>query len=161
GHGDQVSAHPDYSRQQFGGAVGGPFIKDKLFGFFALERERESQGLQESVDPYNQLVLAQSAGLAAQPAAVIPRPFYEWGYNGRMDWSINKNNNAYISYTSQVNDSLNDQSDGTGDLTNGNFTRNHLQLANFTLNSVLPNNLINQFTFGYQYWNNLIDSDIS
>jgi hypothetical protein len=161
GHGGQVSAHPDYSRQQFGGAVGGPFIKDKLFGFFALERERESQGLQESVDPYNQLVLAQSAGLAAQPAAVIPRPFYEWRYNGRMDWSINKNNNAYISYTSQVNDSLNDQSDGTGDLTNGNFTRNHLQLANFTLNSILPNNLVNQSTFGYQYWNNLIDSSIS
>ena len=161
GGGGQVSAHPDYSRQQFGGSVGGPFIKDKLFGFFALERERESQGLQESVDPYNQLVLAQGAGLAAQPAAVIPRPFYEWRYNGRMDWSINKNNNAYISYTSQVNDSLNDQSDGTGDLTNGNFTRNHLQLANFTLNSLLPNNLINQFTFGYQYWNNIIDSSIS
>jgi hypothetical protein len=161
GAGGQVSAHPDYSRQQFGGSIGGPILKDKLFGFFALERERESQGLQESVDPYNQLVLAQNAGLAAQPAAVIPRPFYEWRYNGRMDWSINKNNNAYISYTSQVNDSLNDQSDGTGDLTNGNFTRNHLQLANFTLNSVLPNNLINQFTFGYQYWNNLIDSSIS
>jgi len=161
GHGGQVSAHPDYSRQQFGGSVGGPILKDKLLGFFALERERESQGLQESVDPYNQLVLAQNAGLAAQPAAVIPRPFYEWRYNGRMDWTINKSNNAYISYTSQVNDSLNDQSDGTGDLTNGNFTRNHLQIANFTLNSLLPNNYVNQFTFGYQYWNNLIDSDIS
>jgi hypothetical protein len=60
-----------------------------------------------------------------------------------------------------VNDSLNDQSDGTGDLTNGNFTRNHLQIANLTLNSVLPHNTVNQFTFGYQFWNNLIDSSIS
>jgi hypothetical protein len=161
GSGGQVSAHPDYSRQQFGGSVGGPFIKDKLFGFFAIERERETQGLQESVDSFNQLVLAQGAGLAAQPAISIPRPFYEWRYNGRMDWTINNRNTAYVSYTSQANNSLNDQSDGTGDLTNGNFTVNHLQIANLTVNSILPHNAVNQFTFGFQYWNNLIDSTIS
>src|SRR6266404_7171894 len=160
-HGGQISSHPDYSRQQFGGSVGGPFIKDKLFGFFAIERERESQGLQESIDAYSQLVLAQGAGLAAQPAAVIPRPFYEWRYNGRMDWTINNRNTAYVSYSSQANNSLNDQSDGTGDLTNGNFTVNHLQLANFTVNSILPHDAVNQFTFGFQYWNNVIDSTIS
>src|SRR6201984_183379 len=38
GSGGQVSAHPDYSRQQFGGSIGGPFIKDTLFGFFAFRR---------------------------------------------------------------------------------------------------------------------------
>src|SRR5882724_527049 len=161
GQGGQVSAHPAYSRQQFGGSVGGPFVKDKLFGFFAIERERETQGLQESVDSFNQLVLAQGAGLAAQPALSIPRPFYEWRYNGRMDWTINNRNTSYISYTSQANNSLNDQSDGTGDLTNGNFTVNHLQLANFTVNSILPHDAVNQFTFGFQYWNNVIDSTIS
>src|SRR6266700_2908772 len=160
-HGGQVSSHPDYSRQQFGGSIGGPFVKDKLFGFFAIERERESQGLQESINAFNQLVLAQGAGLAAQPAAVIPRPFYEWRYNGRLDWTINNRNTAYVSYTSQANNSLNDQSDGTGDLTNGNFTVNHLQLANFTLNSVLSDTTVNTATFGFQYWNNLIASKIS
>src|SRR5205814_7474522 len=30
-----------YSRQFFGGSVGGPIAKDKLFGFFAFERQRE------------------------------------------------------------------------------------------------------------------------
>ena len=157
----QVLEHPDYSRQQFGGSIGGPFVKNKLFGFFAIERERESQGLAESAQSFNELSLAKGAGLAAQPAAVIPRPFYEWRYNGRADWTINSRNNAYISYSAQVNDSLNDQSDGKGDLTNGNFTRNHLQAANLTINSILANNAVNQFTFGYQFWNNLIDSSIS
>jgi outer membrane receptor protein involved in Fe transport len=161
GTGGETPAHPDYSRQQFGGSIGGPFIKDKLFGFFAIERERESQGLAETGTSYSELVLAKNAGLAAQPAAVIPRPFYETRYNGRLDWTINASNTAYVSYNSQANNSLNDQSDGTGDLTNGNFTRNHMQLANFTLNSVLSSTLVNQFTAGYQYWNNLIASNIS
>lgn len=153
--------HPDYSRQFFGGSVGGPIAKDKLFGFFALERERESQGLEETTGAYNELVIAKNNGLAAEPATVIPRPFYEYRYNGRMDWTINNNNNAYISYTSQANNSLNDQSSGIADLTNGNYTINHLQIANLTVNSILPNNAVNQFTFGFQYWNNLIASNIS
>lgn len=82
GTGGSTSQHPDYSRQQFGGSVGGPFKRDKLFGFFAIEREREDQGLAESGTSYSELVLAKGAGLAAEPAQVIPRPFYETRYNG-------------------------------------------------------------------------------
>jgi len=161
GIGGRTTAHPDYSRQQFGGSVGGPLKKDKLFGFFAIERERESQGLAETGTSYSELVLAKSAGLAAQPASSIPRPFYETRYTGRLDWTINTKNTAYVSYNSQGNNSLNDQSDGTGDLTNGNFTTNHLLLANLSWNSILSNSMVNQFTVGYQYWNNLIASHIS
>jgi len=45
------------------------------------------------------------------------------------------------------------------DLSEGNFTKNKLQLINLTLNSALTSNLVNSFTVGYQYWHNLIDSD--
>lgn len=159
GDGTTITAHPDYSRQFFGGSVGGPFIKDKLFGFFAIERQRESQGLSESGNSYDELVLAHDNGFPqAEPALVIPRPFHEWRYNGRADWTINNRNTAYVSYSSQSNDSLNDQADGTQDLTAGNFTVNHLQIANVTLTSQLSNNMVNQFTAGFQYWNNLIAS---
>ena len=149
---------PDYSRQFFGGSIGGPIKKDKLFAFWAMERQRESQGLSESGTSYAELVLAQQAGLDAQPAKTIPRPFHEWRYNGRLDWTINSRNNAYVSYSSQANDSLNDQADGTQDLTAGNFTLNHLQIANVTLTSQLSSSAINTFTAGFQYWNNLIAS---
>src|SRR6266852_6278112 len=96
---------PPYSRQWFGGSIGGPIKKDKLFAFFAYERQRE-----------------------------------------------------HTSLATQANNSLNDQSNGFFDLTEGNFTKNHLQIANFTLNSAFSPTLLNQFTAGWQYWNNLIDS---
>jgi len=141
-----IPSHPDYTRQQFGGSVGGPFRKDKLFGFFAIEREREHQAQTVDATSFNELTLAKANGFADQPAATIPRPFFEWRYNARLDWVINSKNSAYLSYTSQVNDSLNDQSDATFDLTEGNFTKNHLIVSNFTLNSILSPTLVNQFT---------------
>src|SRR3984957_6902870 len=161
GDGTSTAQSPDYSRQFFGGSVGGPLVKDKLFGFFAIERQRESQSLSEATTAYNELVLAQQNGLAAEPALALPRPFLDGRYNARLDYSFNNRNTAYISYSSQANDSLNDQAGDTGHLTEGNFATNHLQIANFTLNSQLSNSLVNQFTFGYQYWNNLIASKIS
>ncbi len=161
GTGGYTLAHPAYSRQQFGGSVGGPVKKDKLFFFFAIERQRENQTLEETGTAYNELMLAKSAGLAAQPATSIPTPFYETRYNGRVDWTINSKNSLYASYSAQTNNSLNDQSTGTGDLTNGNFTTNHLIVANVTLNSLISPTAVNQFTAGYQYWNNLIASNIS
>jgi hypothetical protein len=156
----EAGTKPPYERQFFGGSVGGPIIKDKLFGFFAIERQREQTSFAESPDALAQLTAAAGAGLAAQPSPIIPTPFYENRYNGRLDYHFSDRETAYLSYTSQANNSENDQSNGTGDLTEGNFTKNHLQVANFTLNSVLNPTLINSFTFGYQFWNNIIDSTL-
>jgi outer membrane receptor protein involved in Fe transport len=152
-----------YSRQFFGGSVGGPIVKDKLFGFFAIERQREHTSISEDSSALSELQIAEASKIfvpAPQPSAIIPRPFFETRYNGRMDYRFNDRETAYISYTSQANDSLNDQSSQTGDLTEGNFTKNHLQAANFTLNSVLSNTLVNSALVGYQYWNNIIDSTL-
>src|SRR5438552_6066402 len=49
-----------YSRQFFGGSIGGPFIKDKMFGFFALERQREHTSKPENPDAFTELNLVKS-----------------------------------------------------------------------------------------------------
>ena len=156
GDGTTTSANPPYERQFFGGSVGGPIKKDKFFGFFAFERQREHTSIAEQPQALSELSLVTNLG--AQPAATIPTPFFENRINGRLDFTINPRHSAYLSVTSQSNNSLNDQSGATFDLTEGNFTVNHLQAANLTLNSSLTPTMVNQFTAGFQYWNNLIDS---
>ena len=151
-----TSINPPYSRQWFGGSIGGPLKKDKLFAFFAIERQREHTSIAEEPTALTQLNLVTSLG--AQPSATVPTPFFENRIAGRMDWTINNKHSAYLSVATQGNNSLNDQSNGTFDLTEGNFTVNHMQIANVTINSAFSNTLVNQFTAGFQYWNNLIDS---
>src|SRR6478609_1559076 len=156
GDGTTSSINPPYSRQWFGGSVGGPINKDKFFGFFAFERQREHTAIAESPTAFQQLSLVTALG--AQPASTIPTPFFENRLNGRLDYVFNPKHSAYLSVTTQANNSLNDQSNRFFDLTEGNFTVNHLQVANLTVNSSLAPTLVNQFTVGFQYWNNLIDS---
>jgi hypothetical protein len=156
GDGTTSTIKPDYSRQWFGGSIGGPIKKDKLFVFFAMERQREHTALAESPQAFQELSLVTNLG--AQPSTTIPTPFFENRINGRLDYTFNSKNSAYFSVTTQANNSLNDQSNGFFDLTEGNFTKNHLQIANLSINSALSPTLVNQFTLGFQYWNNLIDS---
>lgn len=146
-----------FSRQQYGGSFGGPIVKDDTFAFFAIERTRELTQLPVNQTAYNNLVLA--APLGAVPTLSIPTPYNDQRYTGRLDHRFSPSESFFFTYNSQANRGLNDQAASTNDLTAGNFTTNQLILSNATLNSVLSPSMVNSFTAGFQYWNNLIDSN--
>src|SRR5215510_1698304 len=146
-----------FSRQQFGGAIGGPIYKDKDFFFFAIERQREITNIVANPTAVTELGLVKNLG--AQPAAIIPTPYRDLRYNFRFDHRFNESHSLFLTYNDQYNKGFNDQITQQSDLTAGNFTTNKLQLANLTVNSVLTPTVVNALTFGYQYWNNLIDTE--
>lgn len=148
-----------YSRQQYGGSFGGPIKKDKTFVFFALERQRELSVVTVTAKAFNELTLAKPLG--AQPATTLPTPYNDQRYNGRLDHRFSNSESLSITYNNQENRGLNDQAGSTNDLTAGNFTTNRLLLTNVALNSVFTPTIVNTVTFGYQYWNNLIDAKTS
>ncbi len=150
------NSKPAYSRQQYGGFFGGRIRRDKDFGFFAYEGLRERSSISVDSNTVAELTLAKSIG--AIPLTAIPTPYDEKRYNGRIDHQFNDKERAYISYSAQDNKSNNDQSTNQVDQTEGNFTINDLILTNLTLSSVLTPKAVNNFTAGFQYWNNLIDS---
>ncbi len=148
-----------FNRKQFGGSIGGPINKGEhpTFFFFALERQNEKTAIPVAPDAFAELSLV--TGLGAQPVAQIPTPYHDTRWNARIDHTFNAKNNLFVSYSDQRNRGLNDQASQRVDLTEGNFTTNKLILANVTLNSVLSSTVVNSATVGYQYWNNLIDTD--
>jgi hypothetical protein len=159
---------PDYSRQQYGGAFGGPIRKDKDFGFFAYEGLRERSSISVTPQAFNDLTIVSQVAtqqpnlfaVAPQPTRTIPTPFDEKRYNGRIDHNFNDKHKAFVSYTAQDNKSNNDQDNSKTDLTQTNVTLNDLILTNFTLSSLFTPNLVNNFTTGFQYWNNLIKATV-
>lgn len=165
-----LKSKPPFNRKQWGGSIGGPlyfprfgeggkgyFGDHKTYFFFALERQNEATTIPVASDAFAELQLVQSLG--ASPAAFLPTPYKDWRVNARIDHTFNSKHNAFVSYSDQKNLGLNDQATARVDLTQGNFTKNRLILGNFTLNSTLSNTVVNAFTAGYQYWNNLIDSE--
>ncbi len=153
-----------FSRQQFGGSIGGPVKKDKTFLFFALERSREDTSINANSSAFTNAQAFASAGpapygLTPLPTQTISTPYFDWRYNGRLDHRINDKNNLSLSYSNQNNIGNNDQATATSDGSQTNFTTNQLIIANASLNSVLSPSIVNSATVGYQYWNNLISAD--
>jgi len=165
-----IKSKPPFNRKQWGGSISGPlniprfgeggpthYHPENTFFFFALEHQKEATSIPVASDAFAELQLVQSLG--AQPATVLPTPYKDWRVNARIDHTFNSKHNIFFAYNDQTNLGLNDQATSRVDLTQGNFTHNRLILANTVLNSSLSSSTVNAFTFGYSYWNNLIDSE--
>jgi hypothetical protein len=140
---------PKFSRQEIGGSLGGPVVKDKLFFFFALEGFRERQNVR--INPN-----ALTAGLQLIPGVQfvpeVPTPYNDILLSAKVDHKISDKQSMFYRYSYQKNDSENDQITipPVTDLTGGNTSNNKLHsfVVNHTYN-ITPNAL-NQFTFHAQ-----------
>ncbi|HYX29571.1 MAG TPA: TonB-dependent receptor [Pyrinomonadaceae bacterium] len=172
----KLTTKPPFNRKIFGGSIGGPlyfprfgeggrstYNDHKTFFFFAIERQKEATSIPVAADAFAELSLVANFpnpyGIpGAVPSAIIPLPYEDTRVNVRIDHTFNTKHSMFVSYNDQKNLGENDQSGQRNDLSQGNFTKNRLQLANFTLNSAFSSSVVNAATVGYQYWNNLIDT---
>jgi len=146
-----------FSRQQFGGSFGGPIKTDRFFFFGTYERTREETSFNVDQAVFDQLSLASSVG--AKPIKVVPTPYRDNLWQARLDGKLSDKHTGFVKWAEQRNRVLNDQG-GITDETGGNFNRNNLLQGVLGLSSSITPALVNQFTFAYQYWNNLIDTDV-
>lgn len=148
------SEKPDFSRQEFGGSIGGRIIRDKLFFFGAIERFRERQNL--LVQDQQLVQIAAIPGIT--PSQIIPTPYNDTLLSIKVDNQISDKQSMFYRYSYQKNDSPNDQFDITvpADLLGGNTNNN--ELHSFVINhtySLSPTKL-NQFSFQFQDFENAI-----
>jgi hypothetical protein len=146
-----------FSRQQFGGSFGGPIKTDRFFFFGNYERTREETSFNVDQAIFDELSAAASIG--AKPLKVVPTPYRDTLWQARLDGKLSDKHTGFVKWAEQRNRVLNDQG-GITDETGGNFNRNNLLQGVLGLNSSITPAVVNQFTFAYQYWNNLIDTDV-
>ena len=154
-----IAPRPDYekpyfARQEFGGSLGGPIIKDKTFYFFALERFRERQNIAVlgSAIPELQAIPGNEF------VPVIPQPYDDTLLTAKVDHRLNNAQNLFLRYSYQGSDAPNDQINNPArtDLSGGNQTTNRLHsfVANHTYN--VSSNALNTFIFHFQDFKNEI-----
>lgn len=146
--------NPAYNRQEFGGSIGGPIRRDKLFFFGAFERFRERT--------QTPIFAGAAADLRAIPGVSfvdeIPTPYDDTLITAKIDHKATSRQALFYRFSFQDNKSPNDQvtNPARTDLSGGNRTSNRLYsfLANHTYN-FSPTSL-NQFVFHFQDFKNEI-----
>jgi hypothetical protein len=146
--------NPPFQRQEFGGSIGGPIKRDKLFYFFALERFRERQE--------TPIFASAVAELQAIPGVnfvpVIPTPYDDTLLTAKVDHKATSKQSMFYRFSFQDNKSPNDQvtNPARTDLSGGNKTTNRLYsfLGNHTY-QIRPT-VLNQFAFHFQDFKNEI-----
>ncbi|HST50524.1 MAG TPA: TonB-dependent receptor [Pyrinomonadaceae bacterium] len=153
--GDAVK--PPFSRQQFGGSIGGPIKKDKAFFFGTVEHTRERGNSIVPGDTRAEISLLEPFGYKA--VQFFPQPFNDTQYTIKGDFNLNKKHTLVTRFAGQNNNALNDQAGFLivlTDLSGGNKTLNTLYsfLANETW--AVNTRTVNQFTYQYSTFDNQI-----
>lgn len=144
-----------FDRQQFGGTLGGPIRKDKLFFFTNYEYNN-----QDGSSIHLPLIAPSFAGFTSSP-------FNETLFTTKVDWNINSLTNSYFRYSLNDNDNNVPFPPGTGivprESTSGIFGSNNQVVLNkthgfvFGLARTFSPNVTNSFVYSLNDFHNRVD----
>lgn len=113
--------NPPYDREQFGGSIGGPIIKDRLFFFGGAERVQENRVKPYPANAFTQATTLKQAltalttcpmcvavGNALQPSSNSPQTIRDLMLTVKGDYHINNRHSLFVRWNQQRLDSFND-----------------------------------------------------
>lgn len=165
---DIVALKPEDRRQQFGGSLGGPIVRDRLFFFFTYDNSRRNfPGLAAFFNP-NYLATVDRATLESRGltdtqinaslsflnslTGIVPRRQDQYIILPKIDWRINDNHTFIVTYNRLRADSP------AGVQTPAIVTRGiasfgddivNLDFTNLRLTSILSPTVLNEARFQY------------
>ncbi len=167
-NGVQVPVKPVDLRQQFGGNIGGPIVKNRLFFFFNYDQQKRNfPGVARFTQPdfltrLNRPLLTTAGVTEPQIQAALaylinqtgetPRSGDQKLFFPKIDWQINGKNLFTASYNRLRWQSVNGiQTQATNTRGRSNFGDDFVEVDSFNtrLQSSLTSNLVNEFRFQY------------
>lgn len=148
---------PPFNRQQFGGSIGGPIIKDKLFWFGAVEHSRERGNSIVPSFAFNQIVFLEPLGYKA--VRFLPQPYDDTQFQMKGDYHPSSNHSFTLRYGQQNNKSINDQAGFLTvftDLSGGDKQLNDLHSLLGSWTWTASAHVVNQFLYQWATFNNQI-----
>lgn len=168
----------DFHREQSGGTLGGPIVKDKTFFFLALEQiggnlQRANLSRQVGTTPCpvaTPTIVADEALIGTnfdcqrlallnfmrtsrnqEEGLPVRRPLHNTALLGKIDFNFNQNHQANISYNLNISRKVNETFDVPtyGNSANGIEGTSTIHTLNFNLFSTLTPKLLNEAHFTY------------
>jgi hypothetical protein len=133
---------PDFDREQWGVNIGGPVIKDKLFGFGSFEKSHESSAIGVSTPYFPSLT-------------TFPAPYDERSSSLRIDYKLPRQNDFFFRWSRDDNNSFGGFG-GNRLPSAGNFNNNITHQFAAGLDSAYTSRLTNSFRFGYTDFKNRV-----
>jgi Carboxypeptidase regulatory-like domain/TonB dependent receptor-like, beta-barrel len=146
-----------FSRQQFGGSIGGPIKKNKAFFFGTVEHTRERGNSFVPVTIQNEISFLDPLGY--ESVALLPQPFNDTQYTIKTDFNPDSKNALVFRFAGQNNDALNDQAGFlivNTDLSGGNKSLNTLYNFLGSWTRTVNQKIVNQFVYQYSTFDNQI-----
>jgi Carboxypeptidase regulatory-like domain len=104
-----------FLHEQFGGSVGGPIIKNKLFYFGSYEYTRQNYNVPRSAQQISELNALATAlpqyGIVTNGS--VPQPSIDNTYLGKVNWQPNAAHNLFVRWSGEVGSIENDYSSNT------------------------------------------------
>jgi hypothetical protein len=134
-------------RNQFGGAFGGPIIKDKLFFFGVYDGQREHQPL---TIRFNSTAGLPQSYLSQQGVFESNNNIYT--FLGKADWQVSAKNRISFRYSQSGDNANNGTFTGvqTGTLDNNGTEQDYTKAGVINATSVITPGLLNEFRFQYR-----------
>ncbi|MCS6816649.1 MAG: TonB-dependent receptor [Blastocatellia bacterium] len=153
---------PPERRQQFGGNIGGPLIRNKLFWFLNYDHQVRNEPVTVTLGARLESEIRALRGPDRELAErffrplvrSIPRDFDQINFFPRLDWQITPNHTLTLTHNFQQFDSRNGVFTTPTTTTNvtgnaKNFTNSYTSVI--ALNSVLTPTLLNEFRFNFVF----------